>query len=78
PQGHDDAPVQPVAGYGRELAAEFRFSRAATIYGGSSEVQKNIIAKVFVDGDVPAKGLATDEQQMVQDSVARFVARDYA
>ncbi|MBN9526833.1 MAG: acyl-CoA dehydrogenase family protein [Alphaproteobacteria bacterium] len=78
PQGHDDAPVPPVAAHGRDVAAEFLFRRAATIYGGSSEVQKNIIAKVFVDGDMPAKGLATDEQRMMQDSVARFVARDYA
>lgn len=78
PQGHDAAPVPPAADHGRDVAAEFLFRRAATIYGGSSEVQKNIIAKVFVDGDVPASSLATEEQRMLQDSVARFAARDYA
>ncbi len=78
PQGHDEAPVPPVAEAGRDVAAEFLFRRAATIYGGSSEVQKNIIAKVFVDGDVASAGLATDEQRLLQDSVARFTARDYA
>jgi len=78
PQGHDDAAVPPAADRGRDVAAEFLFRRAATIYGGSSEVQKNIIAKVFVDGDnAPAAGLAGEDQQMLADSVARFVARDY-
>ena len=39
--------VQEVAlhDYERMVASEFNYYRAATIYGGSNEIQKNIIAK---------------------------------
>ena len=47
--GHDalswynDAGVVPAMEQG--IAPNFFYSRAATIYGGSNEIQKNIIAK---------------------------------
>jgi alkylation response protein AidB-like acyl-CoA dehydrogenase len=34
---------------GRRWRAEFLYSRAATIYGGSSEIQRNIIARRLLD-----------------------------
>ena len=33
----------------RRWRAEFLYSRAATIYGGSAEVQRNIIARRLLD-----------------------------
>jgi len=31
--------------YQQAIASQFNYLRAATIYGGSNEIQKNIIAK---------------------------------
>jgi alkylation response protein AidB-like acyl-CoA dehydrogenase len=31
------------------LRAEFLYSRAATIYGGSAEIQRNIVARRLLD-----------------------------
>jgi alkylation response protein AidB-like acyl-CoA dehydrogenase len=39
----DDDPV------GERWRAEFLYSRAATIYGGSSEIQRNIVARRLLD-----------------------------
>ena len=40
----DDPTVQRLA-HERDIASQFNYNRAATIYGGSNEIQKNIIAK---------------------------------
>jgi alkylation response protein AidB-like acyl-CoA dehydrogenase len=39
----DDDPV------GERWRAEYLYSRAATIYGGSSEIQRNIVARRLLD-----------------------------
>ncbi len=44
-QGWLDAPEGTVPAYQRTIASEFNYLRAATIYGGSNEIQKNIISK---------------------------------
>jgi alkylation response protein AidB-like acyl-CoA dehydrogenase len=48
--GHDalgwfDAPESALPEHERWVASQFNYLRAATIYGGSNEIQKNIIAK---------------------------------
>jgi alkylation response protein AidB-like acyl-CoA dehydrogenase len=48
--GHDalgwfDAPEATLPEHERWVASQFNYLRAATIYGGSNEIQKNIIAK---------------------------------
>ncbi len=48
--GHDalgwfDAPENALPEHERYVASQFNYLRAATIYGGSNEIQKNIIAK---------------------------------
>jgi alkylation response protein AidB-like acyl-CoA dehydrogenase len=48
--GHDalgwfDAPEAALPEHERWVASQFNYLRAATIYGGSNEIQKNIIAK---------------------------------
>ena len=40
-----DAPEGAIEEYQRWIASEFNYLRASTIYGGSNEIQKNIIAK---------------------------------
>ena len=34
---------------GRRWRADYLYSRAATIYGGSSEIQRNIVARRLLD-----------------------------
>ena len=34
---------------GREWRAEYLYSRAATIYGGTAEIQRNVIARRLLD-----------------------------
>jgi len=48
--GHDamgwlDSPPEAMPEHERSVASQFNYLRAATIYGGSNEIQKNIIAK---------------------------------
>ncbi len=43
--GWSDAPENALRPHERDVAAQFNYNRAATIYGGSNEIQKNIIAK---------------------------------
>ena len=40
-----DAPRSP-SGYGAHFVTDALINRAATIYGGSNEIQRNIVAKV--------------------------------
>ena len=40
-----DSPEEALPGYQQSIASQFNYERAATIYGGSNEIQKNIIAK---------------------------------
>ncbi len=44
-QGWLGAPDEALRPFERSVASEFNYLRASTIYGGSNEVQKNIIAK---------------------------------
>ncbi len=81
PQGHDlpGAALEPPApDHGRDVVADFLFRRAATIYGGSNEIQKNIVSKALLAGGASSNGAALDEDSALIDSAAaRFVARDY-
>jgi alkylation response protein AidB-like acyl-CoA dehydrogenase len=43
--GFSDAPDGVLQPHERDVAAQFNYLRAATIYGGSNEIQRNIIAK---------------------------------
>ena len=43
--GWSDSPVEAMRDFERDIAPQFNYLRAATIYGGSNEVQRNIIAK---------------------------------
>ncbi len=45
----EGAPVHP-SGVGRHFGTDSLFFRAATIYGGANEVQRNIIAKALLRG----------------------------
>jgi alkylation response protein AidB-like acyl-CoA dehydrogenase len=45
PEGDDDPSGHP---FGNKARQQFMYGRAATIYGGSNEVQKNIIAKAVL------------------------------
>jgi alkylation response protein AidB-like acyl-CoA dehydrogenase len=40
-----DSPADALPEYQNAVASQFNYLRAATIYGGSNEIQKNIIAK---------------------------------
>ncbi len=40
-----DSPEEALPSYQQSVASQFNYLRAATIYGGSNEIQKNIIAK---------------------------------
>ena len=40
-----DSPEEALPTYQQAIASQFNYLRAATIYGGSNEIQKNIIAK---------------------------------
>ena len=40
-----DSPEEAMPPNQQSLASQFNYNRAATIYGGSNEIQKNIIAK---------------------------------
>jgi alkylation response protein AidB-like acyl-CoA dehydrogenase len=42
------APDGVVPDFARQMTSEFAYLRAATIYGGSNEIQKNIIAKAIL------------------------------
>ncbi len=44
-QGWLDSPEIALRDFERSVASEFNYLRAATIYGGSNEIQKNIISK---------------------------------
>jgi alkylation response protein AidB-like acyl-CoA dehydrogenase len=43
--GWSDSPGEAMRDFERDIAPQFNYLRAATIYGGSNEVQRNIIAK---------------------------------
>ena len=40
-----DSPAEALPSYQQAVASQFNYGRAATIYGGSNEIQKNIISK---------------------------------
>ncbi|MBP8305745.1 MAG: acyl-CoA dehydrogenase family protein [Burkholderiaceae bacterium] len=70
-----DQPPGPA--HGRGVAAEFLFRRACTIYGGSTEIQKNIIAKLLFSGHDGAPPAPSPERAMLRDSAERFVRGEY-
>lgn len=79
--GESDPVLLALAGLedGEHVTTEYLFRRAATIYGGTSEIQRTIIAKSILKiGDTSApSGHLTDDQRMLADSVSRFVERAY-
>src|SRR5207248_455222 len=67
----------------------YLFTRADTIYGGSNEIQRNVIAKRLLglpddggagvrDPAVPAAGASTDEQDALREVVRDFAAEHAA
>ena len=81
--GHDGAHASPgtsqtpAPAHASGVSAEFLFRRAATIYGGSSEIQKNIISKVLFAGEDVGAPALTGELAMLRDSVERFARGQY-
>lgn len=68
--------AEPGPEAGRGIAAESLFRRAATIYGGSSEVQKGIIAKAIEGADAAsARPPGPEDLGMLRDSLSRFAER---
>jgi alkylation response protein AidB-like acyl-CoA dehydrogenase len=43
-----DSPTDALPEYQQWIAPDFNYLRACTIYGGSNEIQKNIISKVIL------------------------------
>ncbi|MGB3866970.1 MAG: acyl-CoA dehydrogenase family protein [Xanthobacteraceae bacterium] len=82
PQGHDKpgvAQVPPVGAHARDVVADFLFRRASTIYGGSNEIQKNIISKTLLGSGWPTHGGPREETQaLLASSAARFVEKSYS
>ena len=46
--GWFDSPTDAMPEYQLWMASNFNYLRAATIYGGSNEIQKNIISKMIL------------------------------
>lgn len=70
--------AQPGPASAPGIAAEFLFRRAATIYGGTSQIQRNILATALEDLDPQAaRRLPDDESRMLSDALDRFTARRY-
>jgi len=46
-EGHSNAPVVGPE-YGETIFASYGFGRAASIYGGSNEIQRNVLAKAVL------------------------------
>jgi alkylation response protein AidB-like acyl-CoA dehydrogenase len=61
-----------------DVTAEFLFRRAATIYGGSNEIQKNIIATNLLRTQNRSRSPLTEEQRLLRDSAAGFLGRAYS
>jgi alkylation response protein AidB-like acyl-CoA dehydrogenase len=61
------------------LGASYFNMRKTSIYGGTNEIQKNIIAKMVLAYEKPQSSMdfsLSDEQQLLKDSVDRFVPRE--
>jgi alkylation response protein AidB-like acyl-CoA dehydrogenase len=74
--GNDTGSLAPA--HAVDVTAEFLFRRAATIYGGSNEVQKNIIAKSLLRTQRRGQAELSDERQLLRDSAAGLLARSYS
>ena len=61
-----------------DVTAEFLFRRAATIYGGSDEIQKNIIATNLLRTQNRSRSPLNEEQRLLRDSAAGFLGRAYS
>ena len=81
PQGHDLAEgrgIAPGPGHAANVTAEYMYRRAATIYGGSNEIQKNIVSKALFSMAGPVEQpLGDDDLQLLARSVEQFLDRDY-
>lgn len=76
PEPHErDGAYLPGHPHAVDMVADFLFMRAATIYGGSSEVQRNILARLLVRGETASHSARDDEQRMLSDSAAAFVRK---
>ena len=60
------------------VVAEFLFRRAATIYGGSTEIQKNIIARLLFQGEGDTAWGDTGDQAMMRASASRYALGEFA
>ncbi|MFC0282139.1 acyl-CoA dehydrogenase family protein [Camelimonas abortus] len=70
-----DGAYLPGLPHAHDAVADFLFMRAATIYGGSSEVQRNILARLLLRGEVASRAPAGEERRMLAESAAAFARR---
>lgn len=76
PEPHErDGAYLPGHPHAVDMVADFLFMRAATIYGGSSEVQRNILARLLLRGETSSHSERTDDQRMLADSAAAFTRK---
>lgn len=59
------------------VTSEYLYRRAATIYGGTSEIQRTIIARALLKLDPAAEVEPDDDRRMIADGVRRFCGRAY-
>ena len=82
PQGddlHQGRNAAPGPAYAANVTGEYMYRRAATIYGGSNEIQKNIVAKaLFAMAGPPEQAFVNEDDRILADSVERFIERDYS
>ncbi|MBN8808713.1 MAG: acyl-CoA dehydrogenase family protein [Sphingomonas sp.] len=73
-----DGAVTPGPDHAADVTAEYMYRRGATIYGGSNEIQKNVVAKtLFAMAGPAAQSLPNGDLGLLADSVDQFVGRRY-
>ncbi|MBN9062109.1 MAG: acyl-CoA dehydrogenase family protein [Rhizobiales bacterium] len=74
--GSEDFTARPA--HAANITAEYMYRRASTIYGGSNEIQKNIVSKaLFVMADAVEQTFGNEDLQLLAHSVERFIVRNY-
>ena len=82
PQQHaktsDNDPKLPGPSWAPDMTSTFFYRRAATIYGGSNEIQRNIIGKtIFSMPEHTTASELSDDRKLLKESIDRFTERDY-
>ncbi len=62
-----------------EVTSEFLYRRASSIYGGTNEIQRNILSKILLSmTPTSTSDVLEDDQLLLRDSVERWVQKTYA